>query len=282
MSKVESGEWVQISSKTNWFDVKLKEIWNYRDLIVLFVRRDIVSTYKQTILGPIWFLIGPLFTVVTYTFVFSDIAKIPTDNIPAPLFYLAGTTLWNYFQTCLNGISNTFNQNASIFGKVYFPRLVSPISLMISNLFKLGIQLIMFFAFVVFYSYQDVISPNNYIILLPLIILIIGGIAFGAGIIISSLSTKYRDFTYLLSFGITLLMYITPVIYPISSLPENIKFLLEINPLTPLIEIFRFSFTGRGVIEISGLFYSFCFMIILIVIGVILFNKIEKKFMDTV
>jgi lipopolysaccharide transport system permease protein len=140
----------------------------------------------------------------------------------------------------------------------------------------------MFFAFVVFYSYQDVISPNNYIILLPLIILIIGGIAFGAGIIISSLSTKYRDFTYLLSFGITLLMYITPVIYPISSLPENIKFLLEINPLTPLIEIFRFSFTGRGVIEISGLFYSFCFMIILIVIGVILFNKIEKKFMDTV
>ena len=209
-----------IEPNKSLFNLNFKELWKYRDLILIFVRRDIVSVYKQTVLGPLWFFLGPLFTVFTFVFVFSQIAKISTDSIPAPLFYLAGTTLWNYFQSCLSGTSNTFISNAGIFGKVYFPRLVSPISMVISNLLKFGIQLLMFLCFWGYYYYKGSITPNIYILLLPFLIILMGAMALGIGIIISSLTTKYRDLSYFIGFGISLLMYITPVIYPISAIPD--------------------------------------------------------------
>ena len=271
-----------IEPNKSLFNLNFKELWKYRDLILIFVRRDIVSVYKQTVLGPLWFFLGPLFTVFTFVFVFNQIAKISTDNIPAPLFYLAGTTLWNYFQACLSGTSNTFISNAGIFGKVYFPRLVSPISMVISNLLKFGIQLLMFLCFWGYYYYKGSITPNIYILLLPFLIILMGAMALGIGIIISSLTTKYRDLSYFIGFGISLLMYITPVIYPISAIPDMYKPLVEFNPIAPIIETFRFGFTGSGYFTWNGLIYSSVFTIIVLFIGTILFNKIERTFMDTV
>jgi lipopolysaccharide transport system permease protein len=202
--------------------------------------------------------------------------------VPAPLFYLAGTSLWNYFQTCFNGTADTFTTNAGIFGKVYFPRLVSPISLIISNLVKLGIQLIMFLLFWFYYYHNGVITPNNYLLLLPLLVILMGGIALGMGIIISSFTAKYRDLTYVVSFGITLLMYITPVIYPVSAIPETYKPLVMINPIAPIIETFRYGFTGAGTFSWASLTYSSLFMVIILLIGIFTFNRTEKTFMDTV
>jgi lipopolysaccharide transport system permease protein len=271
-----------IEPNKSLFNLNFKELWKYRDLILIFVRRDIVSVYKQTVLGPLWFFLGPLFTVFTFVFVFSQIAKISTDNIPAPLFYLAGTTLWNYFQACLSGTSSTFISNAGIFGKVYFPRLVSPISMVISNLLKFGIQLLMFLCFWGYYYYKGSISPNIYILLLPFLILLMGAMALGIGIIISSLTTKYRDLTYFIGFGISLLMYATPVIYPISAIPDMYKSVVTYNPIAPIIETFRYGFTGSGYFTWNGLIYSSVFTIIVLFIGTILFNKIERTFMDTV
>jgi lipopolysaccharide transport system permease protein len=278
-----SENWSQIiKPPTGWLKLNLKEVWEYRDLILIFVKRDVVSIYKQTILGPLWFILGPIFTVITYTFVFNKIANISTDGVPAPLFYLAGTTLWNYFQTCFNGTADTFTTNAGIFGKVYFPRLVSPISLIISNLVKLGIQLIMFLLFWFYYYHNGVITPNNYLLLLPLLVILMGGIALGMGIIISSFTAKYRDLTYVVSFGITLLMYITPVIYPVSAIPETYKPLVMINPIAPIIETFRYGFTGAGTFSWASLTYSSLFMVIILLIGIFTFNRTEKTFMDTV
>jgi lipopolysaccharide transport system permease protein len=271
-----------IEPNKSLFNLNFKELWKYRDLILIFVRRDIVSVYKQTVLGPLWFFLGPLFTVFTFVIVFNQIAKISTDNVPAPLFYLAGTTLWNYFQACLSGTSNTFISNAGIFGKVYFPRLVSPISMVISNLLKFGIQLLMFLCFWGYYYSTGSISPNIYILLLPFLIILMGAMALGIGIIISSLTTKYRDLSYFIGFGISLLMYITPVIYPISAIPDMYKPLVAYNPIAPIIETFRFGFTGSGYFTWNGLIYSSVFTIIVLFIGTILFNKIERTFMDTV
>jgi lipopolysaccharide transport system permease protein len=271
-----------IQPKKSVFQLNLSEIWNYRDLIWIFVRRDIVSVYKQTVLGPLWFFLGPIFTVFTFVFVFNQIAKISTDNIPAPLFYLAGTTLWNYFQACITGTSSTFISNANIFGKVYFPRLVSPISMVISNLLKFGIQLLMFLCFWFYYLAQGTIHPNAYIALLPLLVLLMGGMALGVGIIISSLTTKYRDLSYFIGFGITLLMYATPVIYPVSAIPEMYKPFVIYNPIAPIIETFRYGFTGSGYFSWNGLIYSSVFTIVVLLIGTVLFNKIERTFMDTV
>jgi lipopolysaccharide transport system permease protein len=271
-----------IQPKKSVFQLNLSEIWNYRDLIWIFVRRDIVSVYKQTVLGPLWFFLGPIFTVFTFVFVFNQIAKISTDNIPAPLFYLAGTTLWNYFQACVTGTSSTFISNANIFGKVYFPRLVSPISMVISNLLKFGIQLLMFLCFWFYYLAQGTIHPNAYIALLPLLVLLMGGMALGVGIIISSLTTKYRDLSYFIGFGITLLMYATPVIYPVSAIPEMYKPFVIYNPIAPIIETFRYGFTGSGYFSWNGLIYSSVFTIVVLLIGTVLFNKIERTFMDTV
>ena len=271
-----------IEPKKSVFQLNLSEIWNYRDLIWIFVRRDIVSVYKQTVLGPLWFFLGPIFTVFTFVFVFNQIAKISTDNIPAPLFYLAGTTLWNYFQACITGTSSTFISNANIFGKVYFPRLVSPISMVISNLLKFGIQLLMFLCFWFYYLAQGTIHPNAYIALLPLLVLLMGGMALGVGIIISSLTTKYRDLSYFIGFGITLIMYATPVIYPVSAIPEMYKPFVIYNPIAPIIETFRYGFTGSGYFSWNGLIYSSVFTLFVLLIGTVLFNKIERTFMDTV
>lgn len=276
-------EWSHIiQPKTKWLDINLKEIWEYRDLIFIFVKRDLVSMNKQTILGPLWFFLAPLFTVFIYTFVFSNIANISTDGIPAPLFYLAGTTLWNYFQMCFLGTTSTFTTNASLFGKVYFPRLVSPISTVISNLLKFFIQLGLFLCMWAYYFSKGEITPNKTLLILPLLILLLAGISLGLGIIISSLTTKYRDLTYFISFGITLLMYVTPVIYPLSSIPVKFKFFIEYNPIAPIIEAFRFGFTGKGIFSLFDLGYSFLVMLVVLLVGIILFNRTERTFMDTV
>lgn len=285
MKLEEQGEWTQvIKPKSKWYNINLREIWDYRDLIMIFVRRDIVSTYKQTVLGPLWLFLGPLFTVAVYTLVFGKIAGMSTDGVDPVLFYLAGTTMWNYFQSCITATSNTFINNAGIFGKVYFPRLVSPISIVISNLMKFGIQMLLFLC-VFFYQflYGDLqIYPNKTLFFLPFLIFMMGGIALGMGIIVSSLTTKYRDLSYFISFGVTLLMFTSPVIYPVSKIPLEYQPFLQFNPIAPLIEAFRYSFTGYGTFTFNGLLYSFIFMLAVLGFGIVLFGKTEKTFMDTV
>ena len=278
-------EWsTVITPKVKWFHLNIREIWEYRDLIRIFVRRDIVAIYKQTVLGPIWFLLGPLFTVFTYTFLFKEIAHLSTDGLPGPLFYLGGTTLWNYFNSCFNGASSTFSSNAGIFGKVYFPRLVSPISMVISNLLKLSIQMFTYLCFFIYYLVQpdSIIEPNLCILLIPVIILVLGGIAMGFGIIISSFTTKYRDLTMLVGVFMTLLMYATPIMYPVSDIPPMYKTFLSLNPISPMIETFRYAFTGRGYFTAASFMYSVIFMLTILVLGIFVFNKTEKTFMDTV
>ena len=280
-----SNQWSTIiTPKSTWFNLNLKEIWDYRDLIGIFVRRDVVAIYKQTVLGPVWFMLGPLFTVFTYTFLFSEVAHLSTDGLPGPLFYLAGTTLWNYFNSCFNGASSTFSANAGIFGKVYFPRLVSPISMVISNLLKLSIQMFTYVCFLVYYMVQpnSIIHLNYHLILIPLVILILGGIAMGIGIIVSSFTTKYRDLSMVVGVFMTLLMYATPIMYPMSAIPGMYKPFLVWNPISPLVETFRYAFTGTGYFTWFSFAYSFLFMCISLIIGVFIFNKTEKTFMDTV
>ena len=273
-----------ITPKTKWYKINIKEIWEYRDLIMIFVKRDIISIYKQTILGPIWFLLGPLFTVFTYTFLFSEVAHLSTDGLPGPLFYLGGTTLWNYFQACFNGAASTFSANAGIFGKVYFPRLVTPISLMISNLLKLSFQFLTYIGFLIYYNQKlpSLIFHYELVFLLPLVIIVLAMIAMGSGLIISSFTSKYRDLSMVVGIGITLLMYATPIMYPVSAIPEMYKSYLHLNPISPLVEFFRFVFTGTGVFTWLQLVYSFIFGISVLIFGVFVFNRTEKTFMDTV
>lgn len=273
-----------IRPKSNWFSLNLSEIWRYRDLIFLFVRRDFVSVYKQTILGPLWLFIQPLFTTLTFYFVFSKIAKIPTDNVDPILFYLSGITLWNYFSDCFSKTSNTFVANAGIFGKVYFPRLTTPISIVISNLIKLGIQIVLFGCIAVYRVYfQGVqININETILLLPILILLMAIMGLGLGIIFSALTTKYRDLGFLLTFGIQLLMYATPIIYPLSYTSGKLHQLLSYNPLTPVIENFRYAFFGVGHFDFFGLIYTAVFSFTVLFLGVLIFNRVEKNFMDTV
>lgn len=271
-----------IQPKSSLLDLKLKEVWEYRDLIMIFVRRDIVAVYKQTVLGPLWFFLGPLFTVVTFTFVFRNIANISTENIPAPIFYLAGTTLWNYFSASFTGTSNIFVANASIFGKVYFPRLVAPISQIISNLLKFFIQLLMFFIFWVYYYLNGQISINIYALLFPVLVILMALMSLGIGIIISSMTTKYRDLQNFIGFGLTLLMYATPVIYPISAIPEAYQPFIQFNPLSPIIETFRYGFTGAGTFSWGALAYCSGFTAVVLLIGLVMFNQTERTFMDTV
>ncbi len=277
-------EWTLIvKPKSHWLDLHLKDLWEYRDLILLFVKRDFVSVYKQTILGPLWYIIQPLLTTITFTIIFGNIAKISTDGVPAVLFYLSGITMWNYFSECINKTSNTFISNAHIFGKVYFPRLTVPLSIIISNLIAFIIQLLFFLSFLSYYCYTNpTIHPNRFVFLLPILILIMAGIGLGMGIIISSLTTKYRDLRFLIAFGVQLLMFATPIIYPLSTLSPKQKTIILANPLASIIETFRYSFTGVGQFSWYYLAYSFVFMIVVLVIGIILFNKVEKSFMDTV
>jgi lipopolysaccharide transport system permease protein len=273
-----------IKPRSKWYQVDLAAIWRYRDLLMLLVRRDFVSVYKQTILGPVWFFIQPILTTLTFTVIFGNLAKVSTDGIPPLLFYTAGTILWNYFSECLSRTSGTFTANASVFGKVYFPRLVVPISVLISNLVKLAIQFALFvMIWIYYYTQSNQIQPNwSYLPLLPILILLMAGLGLGFGIFISSLTTKYRDFTFLITFGVQLMMYASPVVYPISIVPEKYKALILLNPVSSIIEAFKFIFIGQGYFSWSALGYSASFMLILLAISVIIFNKVEKTFMDTV
>lgn len=278
-------QWTEvITPKRSLFDLNLKEVWRYRDLIALFVRRDFVATYKQTILGPIWLFIQPLFTTLIFFVVFNRIAKIPTDGIDPVLFYLSGITLWNYFSDCFNKTSNTFVANAGIFGKVYFPRLATPVSIVISNLIKLGIQVLLF---VVIMMYQTgfkgaVVNINAHVLILPYLIFLMAIMGLGLGIIFSALTTKYRDLSFLLTFGIQLLMYATPIIYPLSFTEGKLHTLISINPLTPIMESFRYSFFGIGSFDWTGLVYTSLFSFGILAFGIVIFNQVEKTFMDTV
>lgn len=275
-----------ISPKKHLLDVNLREIWNYRDLLFLFVRRDFVSVYKQTVLGPIWFFVQPLFTTLIFTLIFGKLASIPTDGLPQILFYMCGITCWNYFAECLNKTSNTFTMNAGIFGKVYFPRLVLPISIIISNLFKFCIQFLLFLGFLIYYLYTGAnIQPNFYILLLPFFLILMAGLGLGFGIFISSLTTKYRDFQFLIIFGVQLFMYATPIVYPLSLAKEKLgtyAWIALANPMTSIIEAMKFAFLGQGELNWMYLGYSSIFMLLLLFIGVITFNKVEQNFMDTV
>ena len=277
-------EWtLEISPKRNIFDVNLKEVWQYRDLIALFVRRDFVAKYKQTVLGPLWFVIQPLFTTIMYTIVFGRIANLSTDGLPQMLFYMSGIVGWTYFSTCLNSTANTFVANAGMFGKVYFPRLVSPFSFVISNLVQFVIQFVFLLFFMLFFylSGSD-FSPTPFVLLIPLLIILLAGLGLGFGLIISSLTTKYRDLKNLVTFGVQLWMYATPIIYPVSSLPEKYKIFIMANPVTPIVEAFRYGLLGEGQISFWHLSYSLGFMLTILGIGILIFNKVEKTFMDTV
>ena len=273
-----------IEPKTSLFDWRLKEVWNYRDLLRMFVRRDFVTNYKQTILGPLWFFIQPIFTAITFTIVFGNFAGISTDGQPRIVFYMAGLTLWNYFSECFNNASSVFTKNANIFGKVYFPRLIMPLTIVVSNLIKFGIQFLLFLCIYFYFIWNgsDTIQPNVFILLTPFLLFLMAGISLGAGMIFSSLTTKYKDLTFLLTFGIQLLMYATPVIYPLASIPEKYKFYVLLNPLTSVIETFRYAYLGTGTFSWFDLGYSAIFMLVLLLLGIMIFNRVERSFMDTV
>lgn len=277
----------EIAPSTNLFDLKLKEVWAYRDLLGLLVRRDFVSFYKQTILGPLWFFIQPLFTTIIFTFIFGNLAGISTDGLPKPLFYMAGITAWNYFADCLTKTSTVFKDNAAIFGKVYFPRLIMPLSIVVSNLVRFGVQMILFLFFIAYYYFYKGadFQPSWAILLFPVVIILMALLGLGAGMIISAMTTKYRDLAFLVGFGVQLLMYATAVIYPLSTAVEKYpkySWLIKYNPMTTLIEVFRYGFLGKGVFSWSYLGYTSIITLIILLIGVIVFNKVEKNFVDTV
>ena len=274
---------IEIKPRKKWLDVDIKGIWRYRDLLYMYVKRDIVTVYKQTILGPLWFLIQPIFTTVMYMFVFGGLAGISTDGAPQPLFYLSGIMLWNYFNEAFKVSSNVFVTNANVFGKVYFPRLVVPLAGITSNLLKMLIQLGLFIVvYIYFYATGANLSVNWTIILFPYLIFLIAFHAMSWGMIVSSLTTKYRDLTQLVNFGVQLFMYATPVIYPLSAAPEKYRFILELNPLTPIFEAFKYSCMGCGSLDWGGLLYSTFFMLVTLFFAVLIFNRVERNFMDTV
>lgn len=273
----------EIKPQSSLFDLKLKDTWNYRDLLWLLVRRDFVSFYKQTILGPLWFFIQPFLTTIMFTFVFGRLAGISTDTLPQPLFYMAGITTWNYFADCLTKTSTVFKDNSNIFGKVYFPRLIMPLSIVVSNLVKFGVQFLLFIVVMIFYAVKGTdFHPTWAIALFPVIIILMAALGLGTGMIISAMTTKYRDLAFLVTFGIQLLMYATTVIYPLSAAPESYKWLIEINPMTSLIETFRYGFLGKGSFSWHSFGYSATVTFTLLVFGIIIFNKVEKNFVDTV
>lgn len=277
-------QWTEeIKPQSGILSLNLKELWRYRDLLITFVHRDVVSVYKQTILGPIWFFVQPIFTTIVFVVVFGNIAAISTDGLPMPLFYMSGIVLWNYFAECFNKTATTFRDNAGIFGKVYFPRLVMPLSVVISAMLKLLIQLGLLACFWLWYQWNDAsFTTNATIILLPILIVLMALLGLGSGLIITSLTTKYRDLTFLIAFGVQLLMYATPVIYPTSSVPEKYRVWVQYNPLTAIIEAFRYGLLGKGSFTPSDLLYSAIVIIGILVVGIIVFNRVEKNFMDTV
>lgn len=275
-----------IQNKSSLFRLDLHEVWRYRDLLRMYVKRDIITFYKQTILGPLWFFIQPIMTTIMFMFVFGGIAGISTDGVPQAVFYLAGLVCWNYFADCLTKCSDTFNANQQIFGKVYFPRLIVPFSIVISNMVKMGIQLVLFLAV---YAYYFIVlgtfEINWTIVLFPVLLLMLASLGLGFGLVISSLTTKYRDLRFLITFGVQLWMYATPVIYPLSVMKQNYPdkiWVIVANPLTAIIETFKYGFTGVGVFEWNYLLYSFVMSIAVLLLGIIVFNRVQKNFMDVI
>ncbi|MFC1812451.1 ABC transporter permease [Thermodesulfobacteriota bacterium] len=277
-------DWTTIIRPTSkWFDLKLRELWQFKDLIVLFVRRDFVARFKQTILGPLWYIIQPLFSSGIFTIVFGKFAGLPTDGLPQFIFYMSGNVVWGYFSRGLTATSGTFIANRGLFGKVYFPRLVVPVSTLISNLISFGIQFALFVFFMGFFAVKGAtIQPNLWILTFPLLMLMMAGLGLGSGIIISSATTKYRDLQQVVGFGVSLLMYATPIIYPLSAVPGKWKWVVLANPMTPIVETFRYAFLGAGTVNPLHLVYSGVFATVLLLIGILIFNRVERTFMDTV
>jgi len=272
----------EIKSDSSLFSVNFKELWHYRDLLLMLLKRDFITFYKQTILGPIWFFVQPILTSLIYVVLFGQVAKLSTDGLPQIAFYLAGITIWNYFADSLIKTSSVFQSNASIFGKVYFPRLIMPLSIVFSGLLKFGIQFLLFIAVVVYYTSTNQIQPNLWVLMTPFLILLMAGFALGLGMIFSSMTTKYKDLSFLLTFGIQLYMYATPVVYPISAMPEKYRWIVNANPLTGIFECFRYGYLGSGHFDPNSLIFTSLFVVVLLFVGVILFNKVEKGFMDSI
>ncbi|HEY8931458.1 MAG TPA: ABC transporter permease [Mucilaginibacter sp.] len=277
---------LEIVPESNMLDLKLQDIWRYRDLLILLVRRDFVSFYKQTILGPLWFFIQPLFTTIIYTFIFGNLAAISTDGLPQPLFYLAGITAWNYFADCLTKTSSVFTANAGLFGKVYFPRLIVPLSIVVSNLIRFGVQMCLFLLMMAYYATKGAnLHPNISLLLFPFLLLLMAMLGLGLGMIISAMTTKYRDLSFLVTFGIQLMMYLTTVIYPLSVVKAkypHYQWLLEYNPMTSIIEAFRYGFLGRGTFTAASLAITTGVTLVILLTGIIIFNRVERDFIDTV
>lgn len=287
MSTLTDDDWdLEITPESNLLDLKLRDTWHYRDLLFLLVRRDFVSFYKQTVLGPLWFFIQPLATIVLFNFVFANIAKISTGKIPAPIFYLAGTIIWNYFSDCLTKTSTVFKDNSAMLGKVYFPRLIMPLSIVLSNLIRFGVQFLLFLLMMSIYGLQGFpIHPNLYLLLFPLLILLIAALGLGLGMMVSAVTTKYRDLAFVVTFVVPLLMYTTTVIYPLSTAVTKYpaySWLIKFNPITPVIEAFRYGFLGEGSFSWALLGYSTGVTVVILLLGIIIFNKVEKTFVDTI
>ena len=273
----------EIKSKNSLFSINLKEIWHYRDLLLMLVKRDYVTFYKQTILGPIWFFVQPILTTVTYLVLFGQIAKLSTDGAPQIAFYLAGITIWNYFSEALNKTSTVFKDNSNLFGKVYFPRLIMPLAIVVSGLMKFSIQFLLFLVIVCYFAFVEKnIHPNLWILFTPFLVLLMACFALGMGMIFSSLTTKYKDLIFLLTFGINLFMYATPVVYPSSAIPAKYSWLLQINPLTGIFECFRYAYLGTGSFNSLSLWISAIEISVILIFGMLIYNKVEKSFMDTV
>lgn len=283
-TKITDVDWMMIiRPQRDWWNLHLDDLWRYRDLIQLLVWRDFVAYYKQTILGPLWYVIQPVLTTIVFTVIFGNIAKLPTDGLPPFLFYMAGNTVWSYFSACLVSTSNTFAANAGIFGKVYFPRLSIPISVVLSNLISFAIRFVLFLLFMAYFMLAGSdIHPNWWILSLPLLVVIMALMGLGLGIIISSLTTKYRDLQQLVGFGVQLLMYATPVIYPLSTIEGSWRWLILANPMTPIVEVFRLAFLGTSAIAPVSLLYSAAFTAVVFLAGALIFNHVETTFMDTV
>jgi lipopolysaccharide transport system permease protein len=271
-----------ITAKSNLSSYNFKDLWRYKDLIAMFIRRDIVTVYKQTILGPIWFVVQPLLTSLMYLLIFAGIAGLKTNDVPPILFYLIGTTLWGYFSDTLNVSAKTFTDNAAIFGKVYFPRIVAPISKTVSGLIKFFIQFALFTLCWLYFLSKGQVHPNTYMLLSPVLLLIISLQGLGFGLLITSLTTKYRDLNFLVSFGVQLAMYATPVIIPLSDVKAKYRLFFDLNPLTSVFEAFKLGFLGKGVLEPYGLLYSTLFTFVLLILGLISFSRVEKRFIDIV
>lgn len=280
----QNNHWTEvISAKHTLFSINFKELWRYRDLVYMLVRRDFVTSFKQTVLGPIWFFIQPILTTLMFVVIFGRVAGLSTDGAPMMAFYLSGVTLWSYFQSCLTSTSNVFKGNATIFGKVYFPRLVMPLSIVVSNLMRFAVQFLLFLIVVAYYYFvEHSIQPNLWVLATPFLIILMAAFAMGAGMIFSSLTTKYKDFSLLLVFGIQLYMYATPVVIPVSAFPEKYRWIMEINPLTGIFECFKYGYLGVGDFNMNMLIYSTIVIFIILAIGTLIFNKVEKSFMDTV